>query len=153
LRTLPEHVFQAAAAAARRPSAPLAVAGACRLPAALERALSSWAGLVEDPRDASAHDLHALRVSVKRARYAAALFGPAFGGPVDRLVEDATEVQDALGEVQDAQSGRATLSTLLGRGSKRGRGVGPAEKAAATVAASLDASARRARKRARKALA
>jgi CHAD domain-containing protein len=57
-------------------------------------------------------ELHARRIKAKRARYTAEFFAPAFGdalaGPVARL----TAVQDALGELHDAD---VAVGALLGR--------------------------------------
>jgi CHAD domain-containing protein len=47
-------------------------------------------------------ELHAARIQVKRARYAAELAGPELGKPGRRFVAAAKELQDVLGEHQDA---------------------------------------------------
>src|SRR5207249_9056129 len=96
---LPERLGEVAALVARRPSPPFAVAGACRLPSYLERALSRLAALDGGPRAAPAPALHALRVATKRVRYAAETFEAAFGGPLSRFAKDAGRLQDALGAV------------------------------------------------------
>lgn len=50
----------------------------------------------------SADDLHAIRIKVKRARYAAELVPDAAGGRGKRFIDQAKRVQDILGEHQDA---------------------------------------------------
>lgn len=92
---------------------PFAVAGAARLPAALAPALAQRARLGGDPVDAPAPELHALRIAVKRARYAAESFAPAFGRPLLRFGLDARRLQDRLGALQDAEANRAGLVALL----------------------------------------
>jgi CHAD domain-containing protein len=52
-----------------------------------------------DPAD---DDLHATRIRAKRARYAAEAVAPAFGKPARAFAKAVTEVQDVLGEHQDA---------------------------------------------------
>ena len=52
--------------------------------------------------DLSDAALHKLRIQGKRARYAAELAAPAEGKPARRLVDAARELQDVLGEHQDA---------------------------------------------------
>ena len=47
-------------------------------------------------------ELHDARKSVKRARYAAELAGPELGRKGGRYIEAAKELQDVLGEHQDA---------------------------------------------------
>jgi CHAD domain-containing protein len=51
------------------------------------------------PSDAA---LHQVRIRAKRARYAAELATPVFGGPARRFAEQMAHVQDVLGEHQDA---------------------------------------------------
>ena len=46
--------------------------------------------------------LHAVRIRAKRARYAAEVVEPAFGKPARNFAKAVTEVQDVLGEHQDA---------------------------------------------------
>jgi CHAD domain-containing protein len=48
------------------------------------------------------HDLHKLRIHAKRARYAAELAEPARARTAARFIKSAKEVQDILGEHQDA---------------------------------------------------
>ncbi len=55
--------------------------------------------LPETPDDAA---LHAVRKRAKRARYAAEAVEPAFGKPARALARSVTELQDVLGEHQDA---------------------------------------------------
>jgi CHAD domain-containing protein len=64
----------------------------------------------------AAHDpdreLHEVRKAAKRARYAAELAGPAVGRPAKRLSRRMKELQDALGEHQDATTARELLREL-----------------------------------------
>ena len=46
--------------------------------------------------------LHAVRIRAKRARYAAEVVEPAFGKPARDFAKALTDVQDVLGEHQDA---------------------------------------------------
>ena len=66
-------------------------------------------GLPEDPTDA---DLHAVRIKAKRARYAAELVVPEIGRPADRFVDRVKDLQDLLGENQDAVVAEAQLREL-----------------------------------------
>jgi CHAD domain-containing protein len=52
--------------------------------------------------DSSDEELHAARIRVKRARYAAELAGPELGRPGERFLDAAKDVQDILGEHQDS---------------------------------------------------
>jgi inorganic triphosphatase YgiF len=134
--TLPAALVHAAAATTKRPSPALAVAGAARLPAAVEESIGLAARLSGRFQDASAPSLHALRLALKRARYAAEAFSDAFGKPVARFVDAVRDLQDALGAVQDARRGREGLRKAVS-----GRGADPARRAAATraAAATVDA--------------
>lgn len=127
---------------------PFAVAGATRLPAALAPALARRARLGDDAADAPAAELHAFRIDVKLARYAAETFTPAFGRPVARFALDARRLQDRLGAIQDAEMRRAVLATLVPRVPARGG----ARRAATTTAAQLSAAFDREAERARLAL-
>jgi len=55
--------------------------------------------LPDEPDD---EELHRVRIKVKRARYAAELVQPTAGRPGKRFIKAAKEVQDILGEHQDA---------------------------------------------------
>lgn len=55
--------------------------------------------LPEDPSDTA---LHAVRIRAKRARYAVEAVAPAFGQPARELARALSDVQDVLGEHQDA---------------------------------------------------
>jgi CHAD domain-containing protein len=65
--------------------------------------------LPEMPADA---DLHMVRIKAKRARYAAELAAPAVGRAADRFVDRVKELQDTLGEHQDAAVAEARLREL-----------------------------------------
>jgi CHAD domain-containing protein len=62
--------------------------------------------------DASDDDVHALRISAKRARYAGELAALAGGKKLAKYVETTTAVQDAIGEHQDAVVAEARLREL-----------------------------------------
>lgn len=66
--------------------------------------------LGETPTDGQ---VHAVRVSVKRARYAAELARGAVGRRAKRFAREAGRLQDILGEYQDAAVAEARLRTLL----------------------------------------
>jgi CHAD domain-containing protein len=61
------------------------------------------------PTDA---DLHAVRIKAKRARYAGELAVPEAGHPAERFVDRMKELQDVLGEHQDAVVAEARLREL-----------------------------------------
>lgn len=65
------------------------------------------------PPDPSDRDLHALRITGKRVRYAAELAQPALGDPARRLVAEARRLQDVLGAHQDACVAVERLRGLL----------------------------------------
>ncbi len=54
------------------------------------------------PKRPSADDLHAVRIKVKRARYATELAQPMVARPGERFIKTAKTLQDILGEHQDA---------------------------------------------------
>jgi CHAD domain-containing protein len=67
------------------------------------------------PKRPSDDDLHAVRIRVKRARYAAELAETMVGRPAKRFVSKAKKLQDILGEHQDAAVAEERLRTLVGR--------------------------------------
>jgi CHAD domain-containing protein len=68
--------------------------------------------LGDDPPD---DELHASRIRVKRARYAAELAGPELGKKGAAFVDAAKELQDVLGAHQDAVVGEELLRRLAPR--------------------------------------
>ena len=94
------------------------------LPAVAARAFKKLsravAALPESPTDA---DLHAVRIRVKRARYAAELAAPEVGRPAERLVDRLKKLQDILGEHQDAVVAEARLRELAVERPGRGTGL------------------------------
>jgi CHAD domain-containing protein len=60
--------------------------------------------------DAGAEALHAVRIRAKRVRYAAEAVRPAFGKPAKRFASAAADLQDVLGEHQDAVVAGAWLA-------------------------------------------
>ena len=67
--------------------------------AELERSRRAFRRLDDDSSD---DELHAARIKVKRARYAAELAAAELGAPGERFVDAAKTLQDVLGEHQDA---------------------------------------------------
>jgi CHAD domain-containing protein len=100
--------------AVRRPrvvAADLSLAAVAR--GAFKKLRKAVRALPEDPTDG---DLHAVRIRVKRARYAAELAQPMAGRPAGRFIKRAKKVQDVLGEHQDAAVAEERLRGLLGKG-------------------------------------
>ena len=77
---------------ARRTLAPVLDAPWKHLETAIDR-------IASDPSDEALHDA---RIRAKRVRYAAEAVGPVFGKSARRFAEAAAELQDVLGEHQDA---------------------------------------------------
>jgi CHAD domain-containing protein len=71
------------------------------------RLLRAAGRLGPEPED---DDLHGLRIKVKRVRYAAEAFSPAFGTRADRFAAAARKLQDLLGEHHDAVVSLAWLT-------------------------------------------
>jgi CHAD domain-containing protein len=65
------------------------------------------------PKDPNDDDLHAVRIRVKRARYAAELAQPIVGRPAERFVARTRKLQDILGEYQDAVVAEERLRALV----------------------------------------
>jgi CHAD domain-containing protein len=87
------------AAAERAPAGP-GIASLQQIAAdAFTRARKAKKALPPDPGD---DELHAVRIEVKRARYAAELAEPVLGKAGARLLRRAKVVQDVIGEHQDA---------------------------------------------------
>jgi len=70
------------------------------------RCRRAFEGLSRTSKDS---ELHAARIRVKRARYAAELAAPELGGPGERFVAKAKRLQDVLGEHQDAVVAQARI--------------------------------------------
>ena len=70
--------------------------------------------LDDDPPD---EDLHRVRIRAKRARYAAEAVAPAVGRDARRFAKRVADVQDTLGEHQDAVVAEQWLRDQLGSGS------------------------------------
>jgi CHAD domain-containing protein len=75
------------------------------------------------PERPSDHDLHAVRIKVKRARYAAELAQTTVGRPAERFVARARKLQDILGEHQDAVVAEERLRALVARDAGRSERV------------------------------
>jgi CHAD domain-containing protein len=74
--------------------------------------------------DASDEELHGARIRVKRARYAAELASHELGKQGERFVEAAKELQDVLGEHQDAVVAEERLRSWAGRAPRAGLAAG-----------------------------
>jgi CHAD domain-containing protein len=66
--------------------------------------------LGDEPSD---EELHAVRIAVKRARYAAELAEGTVGKPASRFIAAAKRLQDVLGEHQDAAVAEQVVRELL----------------------------------------
>jgi len=71
------------------------------------------------PKEPSDVDIHAVRIKVKRARYAAELAQPIVGRPAERFVARTKKLQDILGEYQDAVVAEERLRSLVEGGHQR----------------------------------
>jgi CHAD domain-containing protein len=89
-------------------------------------------GVVDEPTDEA---LHAARIRAKRVRYAAEAMAPVFGKRAKGFAAAAVELQDVLGEHQDAVVARAWL---------RGAATSPAQAFVAGQLAAIEAEAARA---------
>ena len=78
----------------------------------LKRARAAYEALGPEPPD---DELHALRIRVKRARYAAELAALTEGPRLTRLAEALTEVQDLIGLHQDAVVAEKRVRALAPR--------------------------------------
>jgi triphosphatase len=56
---------------------------------------------------------HRLRIQMKRLRYACEFMAPAYGGALDPFIERTVEIQDCLGEIQDAVFTKGFVDTLF----------------------------------------
>ena len=66
--------------------------------------------LADPPR---VEDLHRVRILAKRCRYAAEAVRPAFGKPARDFARRAARIQDALGDLNDAQVATITLRQVV----------------------------------------
>ena len=73
--------------------------------------LARKASALRNP-DASDADWHEARIAAKQVRYAAESLAPFFGKPAKRLAVKAEDIQELLGEHQDAVVAAATLRRL-----------------------------------------
>jgi CHAD domain-containing protein len=68
------------------------------------------------PRNPSDEELHRVRIEVKRARYAGELAEPALGKAGARFVRAAKDVQDVIGDHQDAYVAEIRIRELVASG-------------------------------------
>ena len=85
-------------AAAERPSRKLLKHARKRILAAAEELTSHQDSLAE-PQQIARH--HQMRIEAKRLRYTMEIFGPAYDGGLDRLIDSVKHVQTLLGEIHD----------------------------------------------------
>lgn len=79
---------------------------------AFKRLRRAVQGLGDEPSDAA---LHGVRIKAKRARYAAELVAPVGGKQVRRFIDRAKDLQDVLGEYQDAVVAQQRIRDLVPR--------------------------------------
>lgn len=84
----------------------------------VKRMRRTFAGLGDDPDDDA---LHASRIAVKRARYAAELAAHELGRPGGAFVSRAKDLQDVLGDHQDAVVAEERIRTWAATASPDGR--------------------------------
>ena len=75
------------------------------------------------PESPSDEELHAIRIRTKRARYAAEAATPVVGKPARAFAHAAAELQEVLGELNDAVVA-AALARALGDAARRGERTG-----------------------------
>jgi triphosphatase len=63
-------------------------------------------------RTGTAHDFHRVRIRGKRLRYALEFTSPLYGRPALRFAKRLTQLQDALGRIQDAEVASSRLLSL-----------------------------------------
>jgi CHAD domain-containing protein len=78
--------------------------------AVAERASTVLKATLKALPDSAINEQHALRVVVKRLRYAVEVFAPAYGDSFDEVHEALSAFQDALGDLHDAHLFLDTLS-------------------------------------------
>jgi len=100
-------------------------------PRALRRRLKRVLAFGERLDLLAAEDQHALRIACKRLRYTAEIFGPVYADALEEIIGPMVKLQDALGDVHDADVYRARVERDAGR---RGRGRGANEALAALLA-------------------
>jgi CHAD domain-containing protein len=93
--------------------------------AALDRRLHKLSAPGEDLDGLSATELHEIRKNAKRLRYGCELFAGFWGGkPVRKYLERLSELQESLGEINDAASLEPLLASLGPCGFAAGMAVG-----------------------------
>jgi triphosphatase len=98
-----------------RPRAPLALKPAGEVAPAIIR--EKFAAVMKRGQDVLADPkpkgFHALRIQMKRLRYACEFMAPAYGSALDSFIERTVEIQDCLGEMQDAVFTQAFVEGLF----------------------------------------
>jgi CHAD domain-containing protein len=98
-----------------RPRAALAVKPVGEVAATIIR--EKFAAVMEQGRDVLADPkpkgFHNLRIQMKRLRYACEFMAPAYGSALDPFIERTVELQDCLGEMQDAVFTKAFIAGLF----------------------------------------
>jgi CHAD domain-containing protein len=95
---------------------PRVVTADLSLPRIAARQFKKLRKAVKDlPAEPTDEELHAVRIKVKRARYAAELAAEEIGRSAARFVDKAKKVQDILGEHQDAVMAESRIRACLRR--------------------------------------
>jgi CHAD domain-containing protein len=66
-------------------------------------------------KDREPEELHRMRLAAKRLRYVIELFRPCYGAGLQERVEALKNLQDSLGDVNDAVATRARFGRRLGK--------------------------------------
>lgn len=109
-----------------RPRAPLAVKRVREVAPLIikekfDAAIKQGHTVIENPK---LKQFHRLRIQMKRLRYACEFTAPAYDGALDPFIERTVEIQDCLGEIQDAVFTKGFIDSLFNVW--RGKLVGPA---------------------------
>jgi len=87
--------------------------GGKRMRDEMQRRLQRLDKRLQKARDLSAKNAHALRIAAKKVRYQAELLDRAFPDVAPRLLDDIEALQDALGELHDADARVSMLARFL----------------------------------------
>lgn len=66
-----------------------------------------------DPLHCPIGDLHAVRIALKKLRYAFDLFAPLMGDPTNEAIVTSKKLQDQLGDINDSEANCQTLERML----------------------------------------
>lgn len=79
--------------------------------------MMAWSLYVDEPDNIA--EIHNLRISAKRLRYTLEMFSFAFPSGLNSLIKEVKEIQEAIGEMRDADVMSATVHSLLERESSQ----------------------------------